>query len=307
MKRQGLYDPAYEHDACGVAFVARLDGGATHEAVARALDALERLEHRGAAGADASTGDGAGILLQLPHAFFRAVVGVRARAGRVRRRRLLPAAATARAGARARAAARRTTVEDEGQHVARLARRAGRPATSGATARLVRARASGSSSSAAAERWRRPGRVRAQALRDPARRRDRRRPRARDPELLVADARLQGDADRAAAARATSPTSPTSGSTSALALVHSRFSTNTFPSWELAHPYRHARAQRRDQHAARQRQLDGRARVAARLASSSATTSRRCCRSSGRAAPTPRRSTTCSSCSCSPAARCRTR
>ena len=52
---------------------------------------------------------------------------------------------------------------------------------------------------------------------------------------------------------------------SALALVHSRFSTNTFPSWELAHPYRMICPQRRDQHAARQRQLDARARVAAAL------------------------------------------
>ena len=55
MKAQGLYDPAYEHDACGVAFVARLDGVPTHEAVSRALTALENLEHRGAAGADADT------------------------------------------------------------------------------------------------------------------------------------------------------------------------------------------------------------------------------------------------------------
>src|SRR2546423_12799307 len=72
MRAQGLYDPAYEHDACGVAFVARLDGVATHVAVARALTALENLEHRGAAGADADTGDGAGILVQMPDAFLRA-------------------------------------------------------------------------------------------------------------------------------------------------------------------------------------------------------------------------------------------
>jgi len=71
MKATGLYDPAYEHDACGVAVVARLDGIATHEAVARALTALSNLEHRGAAGADADTGDGAGILVQMPDAFLR--------------------------------------------------------------------------------------------------------------------------------------------------------------------------------------------------------------------------------------------
>ena len=70
----GLYDPSYEHDACGVAFVARLDGTPTHETVRRAVVALENLEHRGAAGADPNTGDGAGILLQMPDAFMRAVL-----------------------------------------------------------------------------------------------------------------------------------------------------------------------------------------------------------------------------------------
>jgi glutamate synthase domain-containing protein 2/glutamate synthase domain-containing protein 1/glutamate synthase domain-containing protein 3 len=70
----GLYDPSYEHDACGVAFVARLDGKPTHETVRRAVVALENLEHRGAAGADPNTGDGAGILLQMPDAFLRAVL-----------------------------------------------------------------------------------------------------------------------------------------------------------------------------------------------------------------------------------------
>ena len=72
--RQGLYDPAYEHDACGVAFVARLDAVPSHETVQRALQALANLEHRGAEGADANTGDGAGITVQIPDAFFRAAV-----------------------------------------------------------------------------------------------------------------------------------------------------------------------------------------------------------------------------------------
>src|SRR5919205_473263 len=71
----GLYDPRFEHDACGVAMVARLDDRAEHEVVERALEALENLEHRGAEGADIRTGDGAGILVQLPDAFFRGVVG----------------------------------------------------------------------------------------------------------------------------------------------------------------------------------------------------------------------------------------
>ena len=72
---RGLYDPSYEHDACGVAFVARVRAPASHEVVARALHALERLEHRGAEGADPDTGDGAGILIQLPDEFLRAEAG----------------------------------------------------------------------------------------------------------------------------------------------------------------------------------------------------------------------------------------
>src|SRR4051794_982846 len=73
--RIGLYDPTYEHDACGVAMVAKLDAVPSHETVERAIVALENLEHRGAAGADPNTGDGAGILLQLPDEFLRAVIG----------------------------------------------------------------------------------------------------------------------------------------------------------------------------------------------------------------------------------------
>ncbi|WP_134766350.1 glutamate synthase large subunit [Nocardioides sp. 1609] len=70
---QGLYDPAHEKDACGVAFVARLTGEASHDIVAKALTALRNLDHRGAAGAEVNSGDGAGILLQVPDAFLRAV------------------------------------------------------------------------------------------------------------------------------------------------------------------------------------------------------------------------------------------
>ena len=69
----GLYDPRYEHDACGVAMVAKLDDEPAHNVIVRALEALDNLEHRGAEGADVLTGDGAGILTQIPDAFFRAV------------------------------------------------------------------------------------------------------------------------------------------------------------------------------------------------------------------------------------------
>jgi glutamate synthase (NADPH) large chain len=67
----GLYDRRFEHDACGIACVARLDGQARHDVIDLALQALDDLEHRGAAGADPTTGDGAGVLIQLPHSFLR--------------------------------------------------------------------------------------------------------------------------------------------------------------------------------------------------------------------------------------------
>lgn len=68
---QGLYDPAFEHDACGVAMVATLNKVPTHEIVHKALTALRNLEHRGASGAEPDSGDGAGILIRVPDRFFR--------------------------------------------------------------------------------------------------------------------------------------------------------------------------------------------------------------------------------------------
>src|SRR5918997_561099 len=73
---RGLYDPTSERDACGVAFVARLGAPASHEVISRALWALEHLEHRGAEGADPDTGDGAGILVQLPDELLRRDAGL---------------------------------------------------------------------------------------------------------------------------------------------------------------------------------------------------------------------------------------
>ena len=73
---QGLYDPANEHDSCGVAFVVDLHGRASRDIVEKGITALVNLEHRGASGAEVNSGDGAGILLQVPDAFLRAVVDV---------------------------------------------------------------------------------------------------------------------------------------------------------------------------------------------------------------------------------------
>ena len=73
-QRQGLYDPQNEHDACGVSFVCDIGGSASHKVVDLGVTALCNLEHRGALGADPLTGDGAGILIQIPDRFLRDVV-----------------------------------------------------------------------------------------------------------------------------------------------------------------------------------------------------------------------------------------
>ena len=72
---KGLYDPRFEHDACGVAFVASIAGERSHAIVERGVEALVNLGHRGACGCDPETGDGAGILIQVPDAFLRRVAG----------------------------------------------------------------------------------------------------------------------------------------------------------------------------------------------------------------------------------------
>ncbi len=72
-QRQGLYDPQFEHDACGIGFVVNIKGQKSHSIVRQALTVLSNLAHRGGAGSEDNTGDGAGILLQVPDKFFRSV------------------------------------------------------------------------------------------------------------------------------------------------------------------------------------------------------------------------------------------
>ena len=67
---QGLYDPSKEHDACGVGFVANMHNEKSHDIVEKGLQILLNIDHRGATGADSRAGDGCGMLLQIPHAFF---------------------------------------------------------------------------------------------------------------------------------------------------------------------------------------------------------------------------------------------
>src|SRR3954466_10125749 len=70
MQRRGLYDPRFEHDACGIGFVAQLSGVVSHDILSMALTAVGNMAHRGGVGADGKSGDGAGVLTQIPRAFF---------------------------------------------------------------------------------------------------------------------------------------------------------------------------------------------------------------------------------------------
>src|ERR1043165_7877595 len=71
--KQGLYDPQFEHDACGVGFLVNIKGRKSHDIIGQALRILLNLDHRGACGCEANTGDGAGILIQTPHDFLKLV------------------------------------------------------------------------------------------------------------------------------------------------------------------------------------------------------------------------------------------
>ena len=241
--KQGLYDPRFEHDACGVSFVADLHGRASPpHGGARACSSLCNLDHRGATNAEVNVGDGAGILIQVPDRFLRAVVGLRPPAGRLlrhRHRRSSPATPrprrAARTGVEKIAASeglqvlgwRDVPIDNSHDRAAGRRRRAVVPPGVHHHRRRPPA--------ALGHRPRPPVLRRAQAGR--ARARDRRRRRVL-PEPLGPHPRVQGHAHRRTRWRRSSPTCATSGSSRALALVHSRFSTNTFPSWPLAHPYR---------------------------------------------------------------------
>ena len=304
--RIGLYDPTYEHDACGVAMVAKLDGTPSHETVDRAIVALENLEHRGAAGADPNTGDGAGILLQLPDEFIRGVIdedlpppgayGVCVC--------FLPREQERRE--RARAAARGRPSRDEGQRVVGWRDVPVDKDYVGITANLyapyvkqlvVAASDELATDQDAFERKlyviRRVAEI------------------AAGPELVIPSFSSRTIVYKG---MLTSPqllgyfpdlADPRTKS--ALALVHSRFSTNTFPSWELAHPYRmiahngEINTLRGNINWMRARESQ----LASELFGDDLHKVLPVVRPGG--SRLARRSTTCSSCSCWPAAACRTR
>src|SRR3954470_24293387 len=230
----GLYDPTFEHDACGVAFIVRPDGERTHEAVRRAVRALVNLEHRGGGGADAKTGDGAGILLQIPDRLFRSVLDVD-----------LPPPGEYGVGVcflprDPEAAARLArllaeTGEAEGQRVLAWRDVPVDPAhvgsTAGRNAPLIRQLVVGAAPGVDQDAFERKLYV----IR-------------RVAELAAgAELALPSFSSRTLVYKGMLTAPQLAGYfpdlvdervESALALVHSRFSTNTFPSWELAHPYR---------------------------------------------------------------------
>ena len=124
---QGLYDPRHEHDACGVAFVATLTGVASHDIVGKALTALRTSTTVAPRGAEPNSGDGAGILIQVPDAFLREVVDFELPAARlVRRRHRASCPATTRQVAKTRRRIEEIAAE-EGLARPRLARRTGPP------------------------------------------------------------------------------------------------------------------------------------------------------------------------------------
>ena len=232
----GLYDPRFEHDACGVSFVADIKGRASHDLVLRGLGALCNMEHRGATGAEAETGDGAGVLIQIPDRFLRAVVTFE-----------LPVVGSYIVGMAflpsdiAQAARAQLSIEkivaDEGLSVLGWREVPVDPTTLGAGARAVMPT------------------FRQVFINDPQ------GASGIDLDRKVFVARKRIEHELPAELKTYFPslscrtliykgmfTTPQLGAfypeladervESALALVHSRFSTNTFPSWPLAHPYR---------------------------------------------------------------------
>ncbi|HWG08735.1 MAG TPA: glutamate synthase large subunit [Solirubrobacteraceae bacterium] len=233
----GLYDPTYEHDACGVGMVARLDNEPTHEVIARAITALENLEHRGANGADPLTGDGAGILMQMPDELLRAVVDFElpplGQYGVLMC--FLPTDESE--SARAEQLLERT-VQAEGQRLLGWRDVPVDPSHAGAVAGACRPTirqlfvGAGADQAADRDAFERKLYVIRRVCELASER----------PKLYIASSSSRTVNYKGMLISfqlaAFYPDLKDERCKSALALVHSRFSTNTFPSWELAHPYR---------------------------------------------------------------------
>jgi glutamate synthase (ferredoxin) len=239
--KQGLYDPQFEHDACGVGFVVNIKGKKSHEIVRQALTILINLRHRGACGCETNTGDGAGILLQLPDKFFRKVCG--------QNKIQLPAFGEYGVGMLflphdpAERAKCESTLEriiaEEGQQLLGWRTVPTRNETLGSVARdsepFVRQvfvkRNAGISDPLAFER--KLFVIRARATHEI--RKD--NPQFYSPTFSYRTISYKGML-MSEQVDEYFPDLADKDVESALALVHSRFSTNTFPSWHRAHPYR---------------------------------------------------------------------
>jgi glutamate synthase (ferredoxin) len=243
---QGLYDPAHEHDACGVGFVVDIKGRPSHAIVSQALQVLKNLLHRGACGAEVNTGDGAGILIQMPHTFFQ----------REGARLGIPLPAPGHYGAGCVFLPRDPVQADECRRMLEeIAREEGQRVLGwrhvptddspvGPTARSVEptfqqvfiARGPGCADGPAFERALYVVRKRVEhavARSGLAERRFFYLP-SLSARTLIYKGMLSADQIETMFPDVTDPLVE-----SALALVHQRFSTNTFPSWPLAHPYRY--------------------------------------------------------------------
>ena len=231
----GLYDPEFEHDACGVAFVADLAGRRDHRIVRKALTALLRMEHRGARGAEDNTGDGAGILIQVPDEFFRAVVGfpLPAEGAYAVGTAFLPAE---RAAADAAVAEIERLAAEEGLRVLGWRDLPVDPdaADLGPMAREAMPSfrqlfVAGEAGESGIDLERRAFCLRKRAEHGTGAYFPSLSPRTVVYKGMLAEPQVEAFYPDLADERVTS----------ALAVVHSRFSTNTFPAWPLAHPYRY--------------------------------------------------------------------
>ncbi|GAA4334042.1 glutamate synthase large subunit [Streptomyces venetus] len=227
-----MYDPRNEHDACGVGFVATLTGEASHTLVEQALTVLRNLEHRGATGSEPDSGDGAGILSQVPDAFFRDVAGFELpeAGGYAVGIAFLPEDSTAEAVSRI-----ETIAADEGLTVLGWREVPVAPQLLGATARSTMPvfRQIFVSDGAAVPATGIDLDRKAFVLR----KRAEREAGVYFPSLSARTIVYKGMLTTGQL----EPFFPDLSDrrfASAIALVHSRFSTNTFPSWPLAHPYR---------------------------------------------------------------------
>ncbi len=240
-KALGLYDPRFEHDACGVGMVARLDNTPTHEVIERGIAALKNLEHRGASGADPCTGDGAGILMQVPDELLRALVEFElpARGAYGVLMCFLPTDPDARA--RLEGLLERT-VREEGQSVLGWREVPVAPEhtgeVAGACRPVIRQLFVGAGPQGAAGEWFDQDAFERKLY--VIRRVCELNPKGAGLYIASSSSRTLNYKGMLISYQLAEfyPDLRDERCTSALALVHSRFSTNTFPSWELAHPYR---------------------------------------------------------------------